>query len=698
MSVSAAGGNGAGNRVNLHSGDDTTIAGAQVSGNSVVADIGGDLTISSLQDSDRYDSKQSSISGGASFTFGSMTGSGSISFSKDKMHSDYNSVMEQSGIFAGDGGFDITVGNHTQLDGGVIASTSGPKNNHLDTGTLGWNEIHNKAEYDVSHSGASISSSGGNIGEQFMGNMATNMLSGLDNSGDAEGTTKAAISAGSITIRDTENQQQDVADLSRDVEHANGSISPIFDKEKEQKRLEIAQTLGEIGSQAMDIARTEGKIQAINAGKAELATRGEKEPEKGAPQSEWDAYNKALTETAGYKETQKKWGTGSDIQQGLQAATAALQGLAGGDMAAALAGGAAPYLAEQIKLQVGEDNVAANAIAHAVLGGVVAELQGRDAGAGAAGAAAGELIGQQLYPGVKREDLTEEQKQNISALSTMAAALAGGLVGDDTASAVAGAQSGKNAVENNYLSSKQIDSWSAEMKSCQAGGGDCSGVIKKYEELSTAQQKQLISDCATSPATCQQKYGDVLADSMAVKQALDNALGEDIPIKMVYDLTASWAHQMQAEGIVATNKVSEALQKEYGLDEVQAGIVASAAASAFGGISKAGKGSALPTSKATTAQNGLSYQSNPKHTLGQQGFSYKAGTEPNNSIDLFGSSVTSGKKRYAKDTEGNVHQFTNTNDGTWHWSGSTGDKSAPLNKNTIPSDVKKQLDLPKKGW
>ncbi|MBS9434686.1 hypothetical protein GPY23_22740 [Photorhabdus bodei] len=142
--------------------------------------------------------------------------------------------------------------------------------------------------------------------------------------------------------------------------------------------------------------------------------------------------------------------------------------------------------------------------------------------------------------------------------------------------------------ENNYLSSEQIDDWSTEMKSCQAGGGDCGGIIKKYEELSTAQQKQLISDCAANPASCQQKYGDVLTDSLTVKQAIDRALGEDIPIKMVYDLTATFAQQMQAEGVVATNKVSEALQKEYGLDEVQAGIVASAAASAFGGISKAG--------------------------------------------------------------------------------------------------------------
>ncbi|WP_435951791.1 hemagglutinin repeat-containing protein [Dryocola sp. BD626] len=441
----------AGRQVTLTSGDDTTLAGAQVSGNKVVADVGGDLTISSLQDSDRYDSKQTGVSGGGSFTFGTMTGSGGVSFSRDRMRSEYDSVIEQSGIFAGDGGFDITVGNHTQLDGGVIASTAGAEKNGLDTGTLGWNDIHNRAEYDVSHSGASISS-GGNIADQFMGNMATNMLAGLGGSGDAEGTTKAAISDGGITLRDKENQQQDIASLSRDVENANGSISPIFDKEKEQKRLETAQTIGELGSQAMDIARTEGQIRSINAGKAELAAKNIKEPEKGASEQEWADYNTALKETASYKETQRKWGTGSDIQRGLQAATGVLQGLAGGDIAAAIAGGAAPYLAQQIKKQVGEENRAANAVAHAILGGVVAELQGRSAGAGAAGAATGELIAQQLYPGVKREDLTEEQKQNISALSTMAAGLAGGLAGGDTAGAIAGAQAGKNAVENNALS------------------------------------------------------------------------------------------------------------------------------------------------------------------------------------------------------------------------------------------------------
>ncbi|HHK8153416.1 TPA: VENN motif pre-toxin domain-containing protein, partial [Serratia marcescens] len=293
---------------------------------------------------------------------------------------------------------------------------------------------------------------------------------------------------------------------------------------------------------------------------------------------------------------------GSDLQKAAQAVTGALTALAGNNLAGALASGASPYLATEIKKlttnpRTGEVDVAANAMAHAVLGAVTAQMNNQSAAAGGLGAGGGELaaryIAGQLFPGKTAQQLSESEKQQVSTLSQLAAGLAGGLATGDTAGAVTDGQAGKNAVENNYLSSKQIDNWSAEMKSCQASGGDCSGVIKKYEELSTAQQKQLISDCASNPESCQQKYGDVLTDSLAVKQAIDRALGEDIPIKMVYDLTATFAQQMQAEGVVATQKVSEALQKEYGLDEVQAGIVASAAASAFGGISKA-KGSTQP--------------------------------------------------------------------------------------------------------
>ncbi|BCQ36924.1 hypothetical protein ERHA53_42670 [Erwinia rhapontici] len=586
----------AGNNLSITSGRDATLHGAQVSGEKVVMDVGRDLTLSSQQDEDYYDSKQQSVSAGGSISFSG--GSGSVNASRDKMHSSWQSVQEQTGVFAGSGGYDITVGKHTRLDGAVIGSTATSDKNRLDTGTLGFSNIENRAEYQVEHQSVGISS-GGSVAGQFVGNMANGLLAGMNGSGSDSSTTKAAVSEGTIIIRDAATQQQDVEGLSRDVEHANQTLSPIFDKEKEQRRLKEAQLIGEIGSQAADIARTQGQIEATRAANDKMKSVTPEQLQ--AARKAWSKANpgkeptdKQINEQA-YQTFYDKafaasdFGTGSKVQRAIQAATAAVQGLAGGDLAKAVAGGSAPYIANIIG-NSGLDS-AGKVLAHAAVNAALAAAQGNSALVGATGAATAELAGivaVNAY-GKPVSELSETEKQTVSALATLAAGLAGGLAGDGTADAVAGAQAGKTTVENNYLSSKQIDAWSAEMKTCQAGGGDCGGIIKKYEELSTAQQKQLISDCASSPTTCQQKYGDVLADSVAVKQAIDRALGEDIPIKMVYDLTATFAHQMQAEGVVATNKVSEALQKEYGLDEVQAGIVASAAASAFGGISKAGK-------------------------------------------------------------------------------------------------------------
>jgi len=105
------------------------------------------------------------------------------------------------------------------------------------------------------------------------------------------------------------------------------------------------------------------------------------------------------------------------------ASTAALWGLAGDNIAGALAGAAAPELAYRIGHQSGlsEDDVAARAIAHAILGGAVAAVQGNSAAAGTAGAATGELaakaIAGVLYPDVTDlSKLSEEQKQTISTL------------------------------------------------------------------------------------------------------------------------------------------------------------------------------------------------------------------------------------------------------------------------------------------
>ncbi|MGP2518212.1 hemagglutinin repeat-containing protein [Yersinia sp. 2545 StPb PI] len=426
-----------GGTLSLSSGRDTSLIGAQASGETVKVDVGRDLLLRSQQDSDNYDAKQTSTSGGVSMAVVGGGGSANLSISKDKLHSNYDSVQEQTGIFAGSGGFDITVGEHTQLDGAVIASTADKSKNSLDTGTLGFSDIENKADFKAEHQGGSLST-GGPVGSDLLSNLGSVVLSGLGNDGHAEGTTQAAVSEGSITIRDTDKQQQNVDDLSRDTDNANanGSIAPIFDKEKEQNRLKEAQLIGEIGGQAMDIARTQGDILGLE------------EALKRHPELKGDA--EALRETKEYKAEMQKYGTGSALQQGLQAATAAIQGLAGGDMAKALAGASAPYLAEVIKKSTG-DNQAANLMAHAVLGAVVAQINGNSALAGASGAAMGEYIAQQMYPGINREDLTEEQRQTISALGTLAAGLAGGMTGDSTADAVAGAQAGKNAVENNSL-------------------------------------------------------------------------------------------------------------------------------------------------------------------------------------------------------------------------------------------------------
>ena len=444
----------AGKQLTIISGRDTTLTGAQAGGETVKVDAGRHLTLTSEQDSDRYDSKQQNASAGGSFTFGSMSGSASVNLSRDKMHSNYDSVQEQTGIFAGRGGFDVTTGQHTQLNGAVIASTATADKNRLDTGTLGFSDIENRADFKTEHQSAGLST-GGSVAGNFLGNMANNLLVGANHEGHADSTTQSAVSAGNITIRDTQSQKQDVADLKRDAAHANQTLSPIFDREKEQQRLQQAQLIGEIGNQVADIARTEGQIAgekakrdpaALNQARAELEAAGKPFTEQDVAQR---AYNNGMAASG--------FGTGGKYQQAIQAATAAVQGLAGGNLSAALAGGAVPYIAEIIK-QTTPDG-AGRVAAHAVVNAALSLAQGKNALAGAAGAATGEVVGMiatQMY-GKPVSELSETEKQTVSTLATVAAGLAGGLVGDSGASAVAGAQSGKTTVENNFLGTTSSD-------------------------------------------------------------------------------------------------------------------------------------------------------------------------------------------------------------------------------------------------
>lgn len=78
----------------------------------------------------------------------------------------------------------------------------------------------------------------------------------------------------------------------------------------------------------------------------------------------------------------------------------------------------------------------------------------------------------------------------------------------------------------------------------------------------------------------------------------------------------------------------------------------------------------VPEKKQVKTPDGkiLDYQSHTKHTRGGDGNTPEAGLEPRNSLELFEKSIQQGKKRYAIDSEGRIHQFHSNYEGTlWHW-------------------------------
>jgi filamentous hemagglutinin len=107
-------------------------------------------------------------------------------------------------------------------------------------------------------------------------------------------------------------------------------------------------------------------------------------------------------------------------------------------------------------------------------------------------------------------------------------------------------------------------------------------------------------------------------------------------------------------------------------------------------LASGGNNDRLPIPDTVTADNGLQVESNPKHTPGMPGNNPSAGTEPSDSLNLFNSSIPGGDGvRYAIDSNGNINRFYSDGNGVYHWSGSTGDDSAPLNVSKIPIAVKR---------
>ncbi|GGI54704.1 two-partner secretion domain-containing protein [Oxalicibacterium solurbis] len=224
----------AGDQVAMQSGGNTTIKGAAVSGNQVIANVGGDLNIESLQDTSQYDSKQKNI--GGSITVGASV-SGSISYSKSNVNSDYASVTEQSGIKAGDDGFQVNVDGNTDLKGAVIASTDKAVEdgkNSLVTASLTMSDIQNKAEYEGESMGLNLGSSVSLDGK--LAPSGTSLGYGSD-SDNASSVTQSGVSgiAGNKDVRtgDKETGIQKIFDAER-VQHeidAQMKITQAFGRE-----------------------------------------------------------------------------------------------------------------------------------------------------------------------------------------------------------------------------------------------------------------------------------------------------------------------------------------------------------------------------------------------------------------------------------------------------------------------------------
>ena len=145
-----------------------TLKGAQLSGEGVVVDTGA-LAITSEQDTARYRSKQDSV--GLSISGGPGGTSIAGNLGRERMSGDYASVQEQSGIFAGGGGFDVTVAGATTLTGGTIASTAAAARNLLTTGSLSSTDIENRERFSASS--LNLGGGIGDIGKTTRGDATT---------------------------------------------------------------------------------------------------------------------------------------------------------------------------------------------------------------------------------------------------------------------------------------------------------------------------------------------------------------------------------------------------------------------------------------------------------------------------------------------------------------------------------------------
>ena len=228
---------------------DTNMIGSTVSGKKVDVDTGRDLHIQSLQDVDNFKeySKSAGFSVSSKPNFKNPTGS--INASVGRIDSKWKSVTEQAGIYAGEEGYNINVGNGTTLEGAVIKSEASKAKNKLTTKSLEMRDIKNEAEYTYSNNGIGYNYYGS---KKKLEEMKTNDKKGYDkiynniglvpnlgvgSKGKASSTTQSAISDGILTV---DGKEIDTKTINTNTENTLHQLDKIFDKKKIEERQELA--------------------------------------------------------------------------------------------------------------------------------------------------------------------------------------------------------------------------------------------------------------------------------------------------------------------------------------------------------------------------------------------------------------------------------------------------------------------------
>ncbi|WP_279613407.1 hemagglutinin repeat-containing protein [Burkholderia sp. BCC0405] len=409
--------------LSMTSGRDTNLRGAEVSGNTVNASVGRDLNVQSQQDTSTYDSKQSSAGFQASicvppFCVG-QTVSGSASVGETKINSNYQSVNQQSGIYAGTGGYNVNVGNHTQLDGGVIASTATPDKNSLSTQTLGFTNLENHASYSGDTVGFSASGGFGNStpggvnlntpvkqgatnvpGPQNSQGLGPSGFSAAGTSSDASGTTYAAVSPGTITVRgDAGTGRDSTAGLSRDTANANGAVQNTFNAQNVQNDIAVQQSVGQVGMQVVgDVANALQNKAIADETKARLAYAN------ASAAGDTAGMAQAQADFTAAQQQEALWGNDGAARIASHAGVAAIgAAMGGGNIAGAVAGTVAGDMAGNAVGNALGDTLGGTLLANAasgLAGAAAGGALGGSAGAmsGANGALSADLFNRQLHP------------------------------------------------------------------------------------------------------------------------------------------------------------------------------------------------------------------------------------------------------------------------------------------------------------